>query len=188
MLWFGLIRWLLGAANNDPVNLTVEPIFSRLQIISAGFVAFAHGSNDVGNAIAPLAAIVQTQATTHVPMEELTVPFWVLGVGGVGLVCGLAVLGQRVIRTIGEGLITLRPSGGFAAELATAMTILLASRWGLPISTSHALVGGVVGVGVASALPIRLDTVKSIGLTWVATVPLAAAIAAISFQLIGLLI
>jgi inorganic phosphate transporter, PiT family len=160
-----------------------EALFARFQLLSACFVAFAHGSNDVGNAVAPLAAIAHIQRTGAVPLEGFQVPLWVLVLGGVGIVAGLAVWGSKVIATIGEGIIPLRPSGGFCAELATATTILLASRLGLPVSTSHALVGGVVGIGLVQSIKaIRLQTLGAIGLAWVVTVPLAAALGAAIFS------
>ncbi|MDB9380446.1 inorganic phosphate transporter, partial [Nodularia sphaerocarpa] len=127
--------------------IPVERLFGRFQVLSACFVAFAHGSNDVGNAIAPLAAIIYTNRTGSVPINGITIPIWILILGGAGIVAGLAIWGKKVITTIGENIITLQPSSGFCAELATATTILLASRFGLPVSTSHALVGGVVGIG-----------------------------------------
>ena len=162
----------------------IEPLFARFQLLSACFVAFAHGSNDVGNAVAPLAAIVYIAQTGTVPLENFRVPLWILVLGGAGIVVGLAVWGKKVIATIGEGIIPLQPSGGFCAELATATTILLASRLGLPVSTSHALVGGVVGIGLVQGMKsIRLQTLSSIGLAWVVTVPVAAGLGALIFSL-----
>ncbi len=166
-----------------------ESLLARFQLISACFVAFAHGSNDVGNAVAPLAAIVYIVQTGTVPTENFQVPLWILVLGGAGIVAGLAVWGKKVIATIGEGIIPLQPSGGFCAELATAMTVLLASRLGLPVSTSHALVGGVVGVGLMQTLRvIRFQTLYSIGLAWVITVPLSACLGAGFFSLSRLLV
>jgi inorganic phosphate transporter, PiT family len=173
----GLTYRLLLQSNPDP---RPESIFAVLQIVSACFVAFAHGSNDVGNAIAPLAVIIQIQRTGTVPLQHLDLPFWLLALGGGGIVAGLAIGGRRVMATIGAGIIPLQPSGGFCAELATAMTILLASRAGLPVSTSHALVGGVVGVGLTQGWKqIQTSTLRSIGLTWGATIPLSAGLAAL---------
>ncbi|NJR66290.1 MAG: inorganic phosphate transporter, partial [Leptolyngbyaceae cyanobacterium CRU_2_3] len=112
-------------------------------------------------------------------------PFWVLLLGGVGIVSGLAVWGKKVISTVGEGIIPLQPSGGFCAQMATATTVLLASQLGLPVSTSHAIVGGVVGVGfVQGARTIQLKTLQQIGLVWVITIPVATAIAAIAFTIL----
>jgi inorganic phosphate transporter, PiT family len=179
----GLNIWLLRSPTGPPRS--IEQILSQFQIISACFVAFAHGSNDVGNAIAPLAAIVQIEATGNLPIAGLALPFWVLAIGGLGIVAGLAVWGRKVMATIGEGIIPLQPSGGFAAEIATAITILLASRVGLSLSTSHALVGAVVGVGLAQpGVKIQTGSLKSIGLSWIATIPLSAIVAAIAFTLL----
>jgi inorganic phosphate transporter, PiT family len=179
----GLNIWLLRSPAGPPRS--IEQILSQFQIISACFVAFAHGSNDVGNAIAPLAAIVQIEATGNLPIAGLALPFWVLAIGGLGIVAGLAVWGRKVMATIGEGIIPLQPSGGFAAEIATAITILLASRVGLSLSTSHALVGAVVGVGLAQpGVKIQTGSLKSIGLSWIATIPLSAIVAAIAFTLL----
>jgi inorganic phosphate transporter, PiT family len=166
-----------------PVGSIVERQMGRFQLLSACCVAFAHGSNDVGNAIAPLATILYIQQTGSVPLTNLEIPLWVLVLGGVGIVTGLAIWGERVIATIGEGIIELQPSSGFAAELATAATILIASRLGLPVSTSHALVGAVIGVGIVKNWrDVRLDTLKSIGLAWLVTIPIASLLSAVIFS------
>jgi inorganic phosphate transporter, PiT family len=155
-----------------------ERIFQRFQVISACAVAFAHGSNDVGNAIAPLAAILQVSQGQAIGSGSI--PRWILALGGLGLVTGLAVLGGRVIATIGEGITELTPSQGFCAELATATVVLLASQAGLPVSTSHALVGGVVGIsivrrGLGDAL--QLPILRTIAAAWTLTIPIAAGLA-----------
>lgn len=163
----------------------LEKIMGRFQLVSACFVAFAHGSNDVGNAIAPLAAIAYILTTNSVPIDTLTIPYWILVLGGMGIVAGLAVQGKNVIGTIGEGIIPLQPSIGFCAELATASTILIASRLGLPISTSHAIVGAVVGIGLVRGWKnLRLETVRSVFLAWVITLPATVLIGAISFSVL----
>ena len=165
----------------------IEQQLGRFQVISACFVAFAHGSNDVGNAIAPLAAIVYINRTGSVPLSGFSIPLWILVLGGVGIVAGLAVWGKKVIATIGEGIIPLQPSSGFCAELATATTILFASRLGLPVSTSHALVGAVVGIGlVKSWKSVRFQTLQSIGLAWLITIPISATLGATIFLVIRL--
>jgi PiT family inorganic phosphate transporter len=159
-----------------------ERILARFQVLSACCVAFAHGSNDVGNAVAPLAAIAHIQATGLVPLEGFQLPLWVFVLGGSGIVAGLAVWGKQVILTVGEGIVMLQPSGGFCAELATATTVLLASRLGLPVSTSHALVGGVVGIGLIKGFRggyFRL--LRKIGFAWFVTLPISAGLAAIGF-------
>ncbi|MEH2168953.1 MAG: inorganic phosphate transporter [Nostoc sp.] len=166
----------------------VERLFGRFQLLSACFVAFAHGSNDVGNAIAPLAAIVYINRTGSVPTDGITIPLWILILGGAGIVGGLAVWGKKVIATIGENIIALQPSSGFCAELATATTILIASRLGLPVSTSHALVGGVVGIGLVQNLKsIKFQTLKGIAAAWLITIPMSAALSAAIFSIAQIL-
>ncbi|TAF12294.1 MAG: anion permease [Nostocales cyanobacterium] len=166
-----------------------EQIFGRFQLLSACFVAFAHGSNDVGNAIAPLAVIFYINQTHSVPSNGITIPLWIMILGGAGIVAGLAIWGKKVIATIGENIISLQPSSGFCAELATATTILLASRFGLPVSTSHALVGSVVGIGlVQNPKSIKLQTLQGIAAAWVITVPISALISVLIFSIIRILL
>ncbi len=175
----------VDAATNVEVCEVVERQLARFQLLSACCVAFAHGSNDVGNAIAPLATILYIRNTGTVPQSSLEIPLWVLILGGVGIVTGLAIWGKQVIATIGEGIIKLEPSSGFAAELATAATILIASSYGLPVSTSHALVGAVVGVGaVKNWQSVNLSTLKSIGMAWIVTIPIAAFLSAGIFTML----
>jgi inorganic phosphate transporter, PiT family len=167
------------------VDNVVEGQLAKFQLLSACCVAFAHGSNDVGNAIAPLATILYVQSTGTVPQSSLEIPLWVLVLGGVGIVTGLGIWGKQVIETIGEGIIKLEPSSGFAAELATALTILIASSYGLPVSTSHALVGAVVGVGaVKNWRSVNLNTLKLIGMAWIVTIPIATILSAGIFSIL----
>jgi PiT family inorganic phosphate transporter len=176
--------------NHQPstTNKTVERLFGKFQLLSACFVAFAHGSNDVGNAIAPLAAIVYIHHTGTVPTGGIAIPIWILVLGGAGIVTGLAIWGKKVIATIGESIISLQPSSGFCAELATATTILLASRLGLPVSTSHALVGGVVGVGlVQNPNSVQFKTLQGIATAWLVTVPISAGLSAAIFSIARIL-
>jgi inorganic phosphate transporter, PiT family len=166
----------------------LERLMGKFQVLSACFVAFAHGSNDVGNAIAPLAVIVFILNTGTVPIESLDIPLWILVLGGVGIVAGLAVQGKKVIATVGENIIALVPSTGFCAEIATASTILVASRIGLPVSTSHALVGSVIGIGLVSRhQDVKWGTIKSVALAWILTLPVAAMLSAGIFSLLSLL-
>lgn len=166
----------------------MERIMGKFQVLSACFVAFAHGSNDVGNAIAPLAAIVFILNTGVVPINSLDIPLWILVLGGLGIVTGLAVQGKNVIATVGENIISLVPSTGFCAEIATASTILIASSIGLPVSTSHALVGSVIGIGLTSRnQDVKWSTIKSVVLAWVVTLPVAAILGAGIFSLLLLL-
>ena len=185
VLWNQLTK--LQQKDSAADNQILEEIMGKFQVISACFVAFAHGSNDVGNAIAPLAAIYYVWHTNSVPISDITIPYWILTVGGTGIVAGLAVQGKKVIATVGEGIISLVPSRGFCAEIATATTILLASSIGLPISTSHALVGSIVGIGlVQKNTQVDWNTVKSVILAWVVTLPMAAILGAIIFTLLQL--
>ena len=152
----------------------VEKIFVVLQILTACAIAFAHGSNDVANAIGPLAAISSAISGADLG-GKATVSPWMLAIGGIGIVIGLATWGYRVMETVGKRITELTPSRGFAAELAAATTIVVASRMGIPISTTHTLVGAVLGVGLArgiSALDLRV--VGKIIASWVATLPIAA--------------
>ncbi|MEG3910594.1 inorganic phosphate transporter [Microcoleus sp. w1-18aA5] len=167
-----------------PRHSPIEQQMARFQVLSACFVAFSHGSNDVGNAVAPLAAIAYIRRTGSFPSGDFSVPLWILVLGGAGIVIGLTIWGKNVIATVGEKIIELQPSGGFCAELATATTVLLASRFGLPVSTSHALVGAVVGVGLIKAWKtVRLETLLSIGSAWLVTIPIAAGLGAIIFSI-----
>lgn len=157
--------------------LKVERIFGYLQILSACMMAFAHGANDVANAIGPLSAAVAI-LTTGLYAVDAPVPTWALALGGVGIVIGLATWGWRVIETIGKKITELTPSRGFAAEFGAATTIVLASRLGMPISTTHTLVGAVLGVGFARGLEaVNLNTTRDILISWIITVPLGALLA-----------
>ncbi|MEE8475465.1 MAG: inorganic phosphate transporter [Myxococcota bacterium] len=152
----------------------VERVFAVLQILTACAVAFAHGSNDVANAIGPLAAVFHIADGQDIAGKTTVAP-WMLVVGGVGIVVGLATWGYRVMETIGRKITELTPSRGFAAELAAAVTIVLASRLGIPVSTTHILVGSVLGVGFARGIgAIDLRVVGRILISWVATLPIAA--------------
>jgi PiT family inorganic phosphate transporter len=160
---------------------TVERVFGVLMIITACGMAFAHGSNDVANAIGPVAAVVST-AATGVVGQTAAIPVWVLVLGGLGIVVGLATYGRRVIATVGEKITHLTPSRGFAAELAAATTIVVASSTGIPISTTHTLVGAILGVGMARGIEaIDLSVVGRIMLSWIVTIPAGAILSIIFF-------
>jgi len=149
----------------------VERVFVFLQILSACFVAFAHGANDVANAIGPMAAVISIIKTGTVVMK-VPVPLWVLGLGGIGIVIGLATWGWRVIETIGKKITELTPTRGFAAEFGAATTIVIASKLGLPISTTHTLVGSVLGVGMARGVAsLNMIMVRNILMSWFITLP-----------------
>ncbi|MDJ0906834.1 MAG: inorganic phosphate transporter [Woeseiaceae bacterium] len=170
-------------AEKDQHFITVERVFGVLMVITACGMAFAHGSNDVANAIGPLAAVIST-AQGGVIAAKSSVPPWVLLLGGAGIVVGLATYGRHVIATVGRKITQLTPSRGFAAELAAATTIVVASGTGIPISTTHTLVGAVLGVGFARGIEaIDLSVVGRIFLSWVVTIPAGAILAIIFFSL-----
>ncbi|MEE8119105.1 MAG: inorganic phosphate transporter [Gammaproteobacteria bacterium] len=159
---------------------TVERVFGVLMVVTAMAMAFAHGSNDVANAIGPVAAVISV-AQTGVVAQESAVSVWILLLGGVGIIIGLATYGHRVMATVGQRITYLTPSRGFAAELAAATTIVVASGTGMPISTTHTLVGAVLGVGMARGIAaINLRVVGGIFMSWIITVP-AGAVLAITF-------
>lgn len=156
---------------------TVETIFGFLQILSAGLMAFAHGANDVANAIGPLAACIGILMNGTVAFDP-TIPPWLLALGGVGIVTGLATWGWRVVDTIGKKITELTPSRGFSAEFGAASTIVLASGLGLPISTTHTLVGAVFGIACARGImALNLASTRDILISWLITVPAGAGLA-----------
>ena len=162
---------------------TVERVFGVLMIVTACGMAFAHGSNDVANAIGPVAAVIGIATNGSIEAKSV-LPIWVLVLGGAGIVIGLATFGRHVIATVGKKITQLTPSRGFAAELAAATTIVIASGTGMPVSTTHTLVGAVLGVGIARGIEaIDLRVVARIFVSWVVTIP-AGAILAIVFYFI----
>jgi len=161
---------------------SVERVFAVLMVFTACSMAFAHGSNDVANAVGPLAAVVSTVQSGGMIAAKSAMPWWILLVGALGIVVGLATYGWRVITTIGRKITELTPSRGFAAELGAAGTVVIASATGLPISTTHTLVGAVLGVGFARGIgALNLRTIGSIFLSWLITLPAGAGLAIIFF-------
>ena len=161
---------------------SVERIFSILMVFTACSMAFAHGSNDVANAIGPLAAIISVVQSGGMIAAESTLPPWVLLIGACGIVIGLAMLGFRVMMTVGRAITELTPSHGFAAELAAAGTVVIASSTGIPVSTTHTLVGAVIGVGLAKGIgAINLRVVGKIILSWIVTLPVGAGLSILFF-------
>jgi PiT family inorganic phosphate transporter len=160
----------------------VEKVFAVLMIVTACCMAFAHGSNDVANAIGPLAAVVSIVESGGEIGAKAQLVWWILPLGGLGIVAGLALFGHRVIRTIGKGITHLTPSRGFAAELAAASTVVIASGTGLPISTTQTLVGAVLGVGMARGIAaLNLSVVRNIVVSWVITLPAGAGLSILFF-------
>ena len=147
-------------------------------------MAFAHGANDVANAIGPVSAALQILNKGSFNSEAHT-PVWLLALGGGGIILGLATWGWRVIETIGKKITELTPSRGFSAEFGAAATILIASKLGLPVSTTHALVGAVLGVGLVRGMKaLNLGTLKEIAISWVITIPLCALLSIGAFYLL----
>ncbi|QNI02125.1 inorganic phosphate transporter [Halomonas sp. SH5A2] len=160
----------------------VERVFGVLMIFTACAMAFAHGSNDVANAVGPLAAVISIVSSGGDIDGAALVPWWVLVLGGGGIVAGLVTYGHKVIATVGTGITELTPSRGFAATLAAATTVVLASGTGLPISTTHTLVGAVLGVGLARGLAaLNLRVIGTIIMSWLITLPAGAGLAILFF-------
>lgn len=160
----------------------VEKVFAVLMVFTACSMAFAHGSNDVANAIGPLAAVVSVASTGGEIVQKSAVPWWILVLGGGGIVFGLATYGFKVIATVGRKITHLTPSRGFAAELGAATTVVIASGTGLPISTTHTLVGAVLGVGLARGMAaLNLKMIRTIFVSWVVTLPAGAGLSIIFF-------
>jgi len=166
-------------------HMLVEKVFGFLQIMSACMMAFAHGTNDVSNAIGPLAAAISILQNGKLVLNE-AIPTWVFALGASGIVIGLATWGWRVIETIGKKITELTPTRGFAAEFGTALTIILASRLGMPVSTTHTLVGAVIGVGIGGGMgALNLNVAKEIFISWVVTIPAGAGITIFFYYLIS---
>ena len=161
----------------------VESIFAPLAVVGGCAVAFAHGANDVANAIGPLAAVADIIESGAVKMR-VHVPFWVLALGGSGIVVGLATFGYRVMHTVGTKITQITPSRAVAAEIGAATTVLACTRLKLPVSTTHTLVGAIVGIGLARGLAaVNREVIKDIFKSWFITVPVAAVLAVVFFLL-----
>jgi PiT family inorganic phosphate transporter len=173
------------AADREMHYSNVERIFGVLMITTACCMAFAHGSNDVANAIGPLAAVVSVVSTGGEIASKTQLAWWILPLGAIGIVVGLATLGARVIKTVGTAITHLTPSRGFAAELSAASTVVIASGAGLPISTTQTLVGAVLGVGLARGIAaLNLGVVRNIFISWVITLPVGAGLAIVFFYIL----
>jgi len=160
----------------------VEKVFSILMLFTACAMAFAHGSNDVANAIGPLAAIEQLVHSGHISSSQ-PVPVWILLLGSLGIVMGLVMYGHKVIATVGSGITELTPTRGFAATFAAALTVVMASGTGLPISTTHTLVGAVLGIGLAKGInALNLNIIRTIFMSWMITLPAGALLSIIFFH------
>ncbi len=160
----------------------VEKVFAVLMVVTASAMAFAHGSNDVANAVGPIAAVVGVVQSGGSIVAKSVMPSWVLLLGGIGIVLGLLTYGARVMATIGQKITELTPSRGFAAELAAAATVVIASGTGLPVSTTQTLVGAVLGVGFARGIAaLDMGTIRTIFMSWVVTLPAGALLSILFF-------
>jgi len=163
--------------------------FVFLLITTSGYVAFAHGANDVANAVGPLAAVLDVFRTGSVAPSKVAVPWWVLVIGGAGIVAGLGIYGRKVIATIGGKITEITPQNGFAAQFGAATTVLVCSQLGLPISTTHTIVGAVIGVGMARGVrALNLRVVRNIISSWFLTLPFAAGATMLIFRLLEILL
>lgn len=163
-------------------GINVLRTFGYLQILTAAYVAFAHGANDVANGIGPLAAMVNVYQNGEIA-EKVGVPFWVLLIGGAGIFIGLGMYGKNVMKTLGKGITEITPMRGFAAEFAAATTVLFASQLGMPISTTHTIVGSIIGVGLARKEKEALHgkMLRKTFITWIVQIPIVAVVAATLF-------
>ena len=183
-LVFTAIFYIFSRARLSTTNGSQESQFAYLMVFTSCAVAFAHGSNDVANAIGPLAAI--NQATNQILGNAVSAetPLWILFLGAVGIVIGLATLGYRVMKTIGQKIVKLTPSKGFAAQLAAALTVVLASQLDMPVSTTHTLVGAVIGIGLVEGISkINIKSVNTIFISWVITLPAGALLSIIFLEI-----
>ena len=190
---FGLLTAFLGwifvhnikedkEANRDFNFASVEKVFTPMMLFTACSMAFAHGSNDVANGIGPMAAVISIVGSGGEVMQKSALPLWILLLGGSGIVLGLITMGYKVMQTIGKKITELTPSRGFCAELAAAITVVIASRTGMPISTTHVLVGAVLGVGLARGVgALDLRVVLNIVISWLITLPVGAGLAMLFF-------
>ena len=170
------------AADRDFHFANVEKVFGILMVVTACAMAFAHGSNDVANAVGPLAAVVSIVNSGGMVAQKSAMAPWILILGGVGIVVGLIMYGHKVIATVGTNITELTPSRGFAATLAAATTVVLASGTGLPISTTHTLVGAILGVGLARGMAaLNLRVIGTIAMSWLITLPAGACLAILFF-------
>ena len=174
-----LLRNIEATSSDD--YTTVEMIFRKLQVITSCYVAFSIGANDVANAIGPVAAIIPLASTGGMD-HVASIPIYLLIIGGFGMALGCLLWGYRVMKTMGERITKLTNTRGFSVDFGAATTVLLASKLGLPISTSHTAVGAIIGVGLARGLDaVDLKVIKKIVISWLLTLPVAALTSAIIF-------
>jgi len=190
---FGLVIAAIGWAMINRVQIdetadkeyhfaSVEKVFIPMMIFTACAMAFAHGSNDVANGVGPLAAVYGLVQSGGEVAQKSELPIWILLLGGFGIVVGLATFGYRVMRTIGTKITELTPTRGFSATMAAAATVVLASRTGMPVSTTHIAVGAVMGVGLARGIgALDLRVIGGIVVSWIVTLPIGGVLSALFF-------
>ena len=183
---FFVVRFLIGIwiKRSDASAEGAESIFKKLQVGTACYVAFAHGSNDVSNSISPVLAVLMVLEGVSFGSQMITIPLWVLLIGGLGMSLGIMLLGHKVMATLGHKITLITNSKGFCIDFSTATTVTLASILGMPVSTTHAATGSVVGVGLEKGLKgINVSLFIKIFAAWVITVPCAASITIALFYL-----
>ena len=169
-------------ADKDFHYASVEKVFVPMMLFTACGMAFAHGSNDVANGVGPIAAVVGLVQSGGEVAQKSELPIWILLLGGFGIVVGLATYGYKVMRTIGTKITELTPTRGFCATMAAATTVVLASRTGMPVSTTHIAVGGVIGVGIARGIgALDLRVIGGIIMSWIITLPISGILAALFY-------
>ncbi|MDK2886370.1 MAG: inorganic phosphate transporter, PiT family [Thermosipho sp. (in: thermotogales)] len=162
----------------------VEKIFKNAQIVTSCYVSFSHGANDVANAVGPL-ALIYIILTTNSFSGVINIPIYILALGGLGISIGVATLGHKVMKTVGEDITELNNTRGFAIDFSAATTVLIASTLGMPISTTHTVVGAVSGVGFARGIEVvNVGILKNIIISWFVTVPFAAIVSAVLFLIL----
>ncbi|GAA1285487.1 hypothetical protein GCM10009590_08460 [Brachybacterium alimentarium] len=182
LIMVGIAVWMAvtvfaRALKKQSISRATFIMFSWMQVFTASAFAFSHGANDIANAVGPFAAVLDVLSTGEIS-EEAAVPTAVLAAFGIALISGLWFVGRKVIATVGSGLTSMHPSSGFAAELAAAAVVMLASVLGLPVSSTHILIGAVLGVGIVNRAA-NWKLMKPIALAWVITLPAAASIGAV---------
>jgi len=172
--------------NEDQIDF-VERTFGGLLIITGCYITFAHGANDVANAIAPLAGIYSVIVNKSIVTGDLQIPIWILALGGVGIVVGLATWGYKVMETLGKKITELTPTRGFSATFGAATTVLVCSKFGMPVSTTHVIVGAIVGVALARGVAaLNTNIIKDIFASWIVTIPTTAILTMIFFKIVDI--
>jgi len=187
VLWMRAIKLEDEKSSRQQRFKVVEGIFARMQIVSALYVAFAHGANDVANAIGPAAAVVQVSQSGFIDVHA-PVARWLLVFGGLFIGLGTCTWGYKVIKTVGEKITGISPSRGFAAEFSTATTVLICSQLGLPISTTHTIVGAVVGVGLVRGMRVNLGVIRRVLESWLYTIPFSAILTVVIYYIVKAII